>query len=314
MSRRRRFTATIITIMITDMAVTTTARAIVTTTAAITTIMTRTITLIMSMTPNPMCTAPIAAMTITTTITRTTILTATRTRFMDAISPEPANFAELPLLIWLSPAFPVGSFAYSHGLEWAVEAGDIADAATLRAWLTDLLHFGAPRADAILFACAFRAAHCGDWAALQEINALTVALAGSSERRLETSAQGAAFLAAMRAAWTCPALEHLPAAGGDSVGYPIAVGVAAAGHRLDLGLSLQAFVLSLFANFVSAAVRLGAIGQTDGQKTLAAILPDVRRLAAEAAAAELDDLGGCAFRSDIAAMRHETQYSRLFRS
>ncbi len=260
-----------------------------------------------------MCTAPTAIMTITI------IRTITRTGLMDAISPEPRNpalqsFAELPLLLWLSPAFPVGSFAYSHGLEWAVEAGDIGDAATLRAWLSDLLHFGAPRADAILFACAFRAAHSSDWIALQEISALAIALAGSSERRLETSAQGAAFVSAMRAAWTCPALEHLPAAGGEPVAYPVAVAVAAADHGLDLALSLQAFVLSLFANFVSAAVRLGAIGQTDGQKTLAAILPDVRRLAEQAASAGLDDLGGCAFRSDIAAIRHETQYSRLFRS
>jgi urease accessory protein len=313
MSPPRRFMATITIIMTmitgTTIMIMVTARMITMTT--ITPIM---ITATISMLSR-MCMARTAAMIITTT----TIPIATRTRLMDAISPEPPHlapqsFAELPLLLWLSPAFPVGSFAYSHGLEWAVEAGDIGDAATLRAWLSDLLHFGAPRADAILFACAFRAAYSSDWIALHEINALAVALAGSSERRLETSAQGAAFVSAMRAAWTCPALEHLPAAGGDPLAYPIAVGVAAAGHGLDLGLSLQAFVLSLFANFVSAAVRLGAIGQTDGQKTLAAILPDARRLAEEAAGAGLDDLGGCAFRSDIAAIRHETQYSRLFRS
>ena len=243
---------------------------------------------------------------------------------MDAPSPKPAgrleqqsperpSFAELPLLLWLSPAFPVGSFAYSHGLEWAVEAGDIVDAATLQAWLADLLNFGAPRSDAILFACAFRAAQSEDWAGLDEINELALALAGSAERRLETSAQGSAFVSAMRAAWACAALDHLPA-GSDPIAYPVAVGVAAAGHRLDLGLSLQAFVLSVTANLVSAAVRLGAIGQTDGQKTLAAILLDVRGLADSATGAGLDDLGSCAFRSDIAAMRHETQYSRLFRS
>jgi urease accessory protein len=220
----------------------------------------------------------------------------------------------LPLLLWLSPAFPVGSFAYSHGLEWAVEAGDIADAATLGAWLGDLLEFGAPRSDAILFACAFRAVRSSDWAALTAIGELAVALAGSAERRLETSAQGAAFVAAMRAAWSCAALEHLPASGDNPIAYPVAVGAAAAGHALDLLVSLEAFVLSLFANFVSAAVRLGAIGQTDGQKTLAALLGDVRQLALEASRARLDDLGGCAFRSDIAAIRHETQYSRLFRS
>jgi len=232
---------------------------------------------------------------------------------MDAPGPEPTDFAELPLLLWLSPAFPVGSFAYSHGLEWAVEAGDIVDAATLKEWLGALLRFGAPRSDAILFACAFRAAQSSDWARLNEINALAVALAGSAERRLETCAQGAAFLSAMRAAWACAALGRLPD-GGEPIAYPIAVGVAAAGHALNLELSLQAFVLSLIANLVSAAVRLGAIGQTDGQRTLAGLLPEARRLAMEAAGAGLDDLGSCAFRSDIAAIRHETQYSRLFRS
>jgi urease accessory protein len=246
----------------------------------------------------------------TTTITAMTI----PTRLMDAQNPEPEGFAELPLLLWLSPAFPVGSFAYSHGLEWAVEAGDIVDATTLKEWLVDLLNYGAPRADTILFACAFRAARSADWAALQDIEALAVALAGSAERRLETTAQGAAFLVAMRAAWNCPALHHLPMAGGEAVAYPVAVAVAAAGHGLNLMTSLQAFVLSVFVNLVSAAVRLGPIGQTDGQKILAGILLDVRRLAHEAANASLDDLGGCAFRSDIAAMRHETQYSRLFRS
>jgi urease accessory protein len=238
---------------------------------------------------------------------------------MDAPSPEPSalspqSSAELPLLLWLSPAFPVGSFAYSHGLEWAVEAGDIVDAANLRAWLGDLIEFGAPRSDAVLFACAFRAVRVSDWAALTAIGELAVALAGSAERRLETTAQGAAFVAAMRAAWSCPALDHLPASGGDLTAYPVAVGAAVAGHGLDLLASLEAFALSLLANFVSAAVRLGAIGQTDGQKIMAALLPDIRRVALEASQAGLDDLGGCAFRSDIAAIRHETQYSRLFRS
>ena len=249
-------------------------------------------------------------MIMTTVILTITIIPA---RLMDAPAAEPPAFAELPLLVWLSPAFPVGAFAYSHGLEWAAEAGDVVDAATLDAWLGDLLAFGAPRSDAVLFACAFRAVRAADWRELDDINALAMALAGSAERRLETSAQGGAFVGAMRAAWPCPALARLPAAG-DPVAYPVAVGAAAAGHALDLALSLQAFVLSLVANLVSAAVRLGAIGQTDGQKTLAGILPAVRRVALEAAGAGLDDLGCCAFRSDIAAIRHETQYSRLFRS
>ena len=102
--------------------------------------------------------------------------------------------------------------------------------------------------------------------------------------------------------------------GQDRIAYPAAVAAAAAGHDLPLEASLQAFVLALIANAVSAVVRLGPIGQTDGQKILAALLPRICALAREAANSSLADLGGCAFRSDIAAMRHETQYSRLFRS
>ena len=100
----------------------------------------------------------------------------------------------------------------------------------------------------------------------------------------------------------------------DRVAYPVAVAAAAAGHDLPLETSLQAFALAFLANLTSAAVRLGPIGQTAGQTILAALLPRVRALAREAARSALADLGSAAFRSDIAAMRHETQYSQLFRS
>jgi urease accessory protein len=173
---------------------------------------------------------------------------------------------------------------------------------------------GAPRSDAILFAAAFRAAAAADWSELMEINALAVALTASAERRLETTAQGTAFIAAARAAWDCEPLRRLDPAPDGGVAYPVAVAAAASGHGLPLDMSLEAFVLAQAANLVSAALRLGPIGQTDGQKILAALLPHIRGLAREAQSANLAGLGGCAFRSDIAAMRHETQYSRLFRS
>ena len=226
---------------------------------------------------------------------------------------EADSGAALPLLIWLSPTFPVGAFAYSHGLEWAVETGDIADASSLQDWLTDLLAFGAPRSDAMLFAAAFRAAEAADWRELTEINMLAVALTASAERRLETTAQGAAFVAAARAAWDCEALRRFEAAEG-TVAYPIAVAAVASAHAVPLDMSLKAFILAQVANLVSATLRLGPIGQTDGQKILARLLPRIQDLAHEARTADLAGLGGCAFRSDIAAMRHETQYSRLFRS
>jgi urease accessory protein len=245
--------------------------------------------------------------TATTTTTTTAMITAMTTNTDDA-------WREAPLLLWLSPAFPVGAYAYSHGLEWAYEAGDVTDAASLAAWLADLAHFGAPHLDATLFAHAFRAAAAADWPALEAVNELAVALAGSAERRLETTAQGGAFRLAARAAWDCEALARLSARDGEPLAYPVAVAAAAAGCGMAMSRATEAFVVGQFANFVSAATRLGIVGQTAGLRILAAIAPDLAALARAAAQTSLDDLGACALRSDIAAMRHETQYSRLFRS
>ncbi|HEY1452075.1 MAG TPA: urease accessory UreF family protein [Roseiarcus sp.] len=250
--------------------------------------------------------------TITSMITARTMPTTIAS--MGTTATEDDGGAPLPLLLWLSPGFPVGAFAYSHGLEWAVEAGDIADARSLQAWLIDLIDFGAPRSDAILFSVAFRSAAAADWPALIEANALAVALGPSAERRLETTAQGAAFVAAARAAWDCEPLRRLDRAPEELIAYPIAVAAAASGHGLPLRASLEAFALAQAANLVSAALRLGPIGQTDGQRVLAALLPAIRALARAVHGASLSDLGGAAFRSDIAAMRHESQYSRLFRT
>jgi urease accessory protein len=220
----------------------------------------------------------------------------------------------LPLLIWLSPAFPVGAFAYSHGIEWAHEAGDVTDAASLRDWLEDLLVHGAARNDAILFGEAHRAALSGNRRRLEEMGELAVALANSAERRLETVTQGDAFVIAIAKSWPCAAVTLLKEAVPGPVAYPVAVGVACAGHGIPLEEALEAFVLGFVANLISAAVRLGIVGQTDGQRVTAALVPALRRLAAEARNATLDDLGGAAFRSDLASLRHETQYTRLFRS
>ena len=222
--------------------------------------------------------------------------------------------AHLPLMVWLSPSFPVGAFAYSHGLEWAFECGDLHDAETLRDWLEALVAHGSLRNDLILFACTARAIEAGDDAALAEIAELALALANSAERRLETVTQGNAFVTALRAAWPCEAIERLKRVWPDDIAYPLAVAAASAGHALPLAASLEAYGLAFVANLVSASVRLGIVGQTDGQRLTAALMPAVQAAAAEAVPAALDDLGGCAFRSDLASLRHETQYSRLFRS
>ena len=220
----------------------------------------------------------------------------------------------LLLQAWLSPAFPVGSFAYSHGLESAIDAGDIGDAASLRHWLLDLFEHGSARNDMIIIAAAWRATSQADDRALAGVNDLALALAPSRERHLETLSQGNAFVIAARAAFGCAALERLALLAPDRAAYPVALAVAAAGHGVALEETCQSWGLAFAAALVSAGVRLGAIGQTDGQKTIAALMPAIIAGARTASRSTLDDLGGATIRSDIASMRHETQYSRLFRS
>jgi urease accessory protein len=211
-----------------------------------------------------------------------------------------ASLALLRLLAWLSPAFPTGAYAYSHGLEWAVECGDVTDGDSLLVWLTDILLHGSGRNDAILLRHAHRASD------LAGLNDLAAAIAPSRERRTETLDQGTAFVAAA-AAWQPP---HLP----ERVAYPVAVGALASRHGVDEDATTAAYLQAFAANLISAGVRLVPLGQSAGLRVLAALQPIILRVAAETRTATLEDLGGCTFRSDIAAMRHETQYTRLFRS
>jgi len=217
-------------------------------------------------------------------------------------------------MTWLSPAYPVGAFSYSGGIEWAVEAGDIKDAGTLQDWLAIMLGQGGGFADAVLFVHAHRAVAHEDDEALRTVAELAAALAPTKERHLETTAQGNAFVEATRAAWPCAALDRLRAVWDGPAAYPVAVAVAAAGHGIALEPALAAFLQALAANWVSAGVRLVPLGQTDGQRVLAALEAAVATSAQRAVATALDDIGTAAFRADFASARHETQYTRLFRS
>lgn len=220
----------------------------------------------------------------------------------------------LPLLIWLSPAFPVGAFAYSHGLEWAYEAGDVTDFSSCRDWIADLVSHGSGRNDAILLASAWRAARDQNFVALNEIIELSLALQPSSERYLESTMQGKAFLSTANAAWPQDALKDMTQYIQGDIAYPVAVGIVSAAYDMPLPRVLDAFLLAFVSNLVSASVRLGAIGQTDGQRVIAALLPRVRDEAQKAENAHLDEIGASVFRSDLASLQHETQYTRLFRS
>ena len=218
------------------------------------------------------------------------------------------------LMTWLSPSFPVGAFSYSSGIEWAVEAGDITDAASLRQWLRSMLVDGAGICDSTFLAHTHRAAAANDDATLREIAELASAFAPSRERHLETTAQGRAFIEIARAAWHHAALDRLIAACEGNFVYPVAVGVVSAAHCIPLALTLHAFLHAVVSNWISAGARLVPLGQTDSQRVLAQLEGDVDATAKRALSASLDDLGSATFRADLAGMRHEAQYTRLFRS
>ena len=218
------------------------------------------------------------------------------------------------LMTWLSPAYPVGAFSYSSGIEWAVEAGDITNVQTLQHWLEAMLSDGSGINDGILFAETHRAVRDGQDAVLVEIAGLAAAFVPTRERHLETTSLGRAFIEVTRTAWSCPALVKLQKLWHGPVAYPVAVGAACAGHDIPLAFAVHAFLTALTANWVSAGVRLIPLGHTESQHLLRMLRPSVARVVRRALGATLDDLGNATFRADLASARHEAQYTRLFRS
>ena len=208
--------------------------------------------------------------------------------------------ALLRLTQWLSPAFPVGSYAYSHGLEWAISAGDVTTAAQLQRWIGTVLTEGAGRTDAILLAQALRPE-----TDLADLAALAQALAASRERLVETLDQGRA-LGQTIAALTGQPQPEMP--------YPVALGAAARGLGLPAEPVVSLYLHAFASALVQAAVRFVPLGQTEGQAVLAALHPVILQVAAEAVQADIGQIGSGAFRSDLAAMRHETMDVRIFRT
>lgn len=201
----------------------------------------------------------------------------------------------LTLTQWLSPAFPLGSYAYSHGLETAISVGAICDEATLEAWLRVIIAKGAGRNDAVLLAASRRG---------EDVQATARALAGSKERLEEAMAQGAAFAGTLRAMG-----HHIS----DAV-LPVALGEASRALELETHEISALYLHSFTSNLISCAVRFVPLGQTAGQRVLARLSPLIAQVAQETEAAGLDDLSGGAFMSDISAMQHESQHARVFRT
>ena len=219
------------------------------------------------------------------------------------------------LLAWLSPAFPTGAYSYSHGIEYAVECGLVRDEASFKTWLEGILLRGAGAIDGPIFAAAYSAAARPNLTALGAIAERAAAWRGAAELALEAEAQGAALLATARAAWDSPRLAVLAEAIQPyRVTLPVAVAMAAAAAEIELASSLAGYFHAFTANLIAAGGRLIPLGQTAGQRLLAALENAVASAARHGLETTLDGAGAAAPMVDWCSMRHEMQYTRLFRS
>jgi len=225
--------------------------------------------------------------------------------------------ALLRLQTWLSPVFPTGSYSYSHGLEWAVEAGAVHDRASLVDWLAADLRYGSGRNEAIFFREAWSSAMRDDHSKLLEIAELSAAFRGTSEFALESAQQASACRSTLSKVWGDTLSDEVAEALADRripLSMAFVLGIRCAKQDIPLVFALPAFLQSYVANLVTAGVRLIPLGQTDGQAAIAALEDTVLAASADTATATVDDLGSAGFMVDLASMAHETQYTRLFRS
>ena len=211
----------------------------------------------------------------------------------------PTDSKLITVMQWLSPAFPIGGFAYSHGLEWAIDKGYVSNREELKKWISDLLEYGSLKNDAILIKLVLQGSDP------KEINELAMALCPASERLSETQLQGGAFCKIMREVWS---LEI------DELTLPIALALAAKNENIDQNLVLPAYLHSFCSNLISVAMRLIPIGQTDGQKTLRELSPLISDSVRAVAESDKDDLGSACFLSDVSAMQHEYLQPRVFKT
>jgi len=234
------------------------------------------------------------------------------------VNSTPSVMASDPLyrlLAWLSPAYPIGAFSYSHGVETAVEEGLIRDRASLVAWLDSVLRCGTGAVDGALFAAGWRAAVQADWTSFDAIAERAAAWRGTSEMALESRQQGGSFLSITRTAWPHAALDEAHRRLEGELALPVAVALAAAVHGIALEQALAGYLHAFTANLISAALRAVPLGQTDGQIALAALEASVNDATRAAVAVDsLDEVGTATPLLDWCSLRHETQYTRLFRS
>ncbi|WP_420862666.1 urease accessory protein UreF [Algirhabdus cladophorae] len=221
---------------------------------------------------------------------------------MGARIPMLTNAQLLTLAQWFSPAYPVGAFNFSHGLEKAVEDGQVKDAPDLQRWLLTVLEHGTGRSDALFAAAAY---HAPTAVELADINAQACAFAPCAERLKESQLQGAAFCKITDRIWAMMPLDLC---------FPVAVGWAAQRNDLPLVPTISLYLQAFVGNLAAAGQRLAPIGQTDAQALIKTLGPTCEAIAQDSQNGDLTLLSSTTFLADIASMRHETQYARIFQT
>ncbi|WP_157747517.1 urease accessory protein UreF [Cohaesibacter sp. ES.047] len=218
--------------------------------------------------------------------------------------------ALIRLLTFLSPAFPIGAFSYSHGFEVSIANGTVQDQASALQWIDALLLHGGGWSDAVLLAQSWKA---DDIETIVSLNEYALAMAPSAERQLETTQQGNAFLKASQS-WPLPLHEALESAGVEDIALPVIIGAIARAQDIPLESVLPASLHAFSSNLISVAMRLVPLGQSNGLALQAGLEATILKASREAGTASLDDIGTCCLASDIAAMHHEILTTRIFRS
>lgn len=252
-----------------------------------------------------------------TAITTTATITTTDMTTAEAGDTPGRSAASLLQILWLaSPALPVGGFSYSEGLEAAVDAGLVHDETSAATWLTDQLHLSLARSDLAVVAQAIPAWRRHDLARVRELNDWVLQTRESQEFRLQTEQMGRSLLEWARQLGELGAgeFEQLQAADLNPPTYPVACACAAAGAQASVRDSLVGYAFGWAENMVQAAIKSVPLGQSSGQRMLARLAQQIPDAADHALTLSDDTRQAFSPMLAILSARHETQYSRLFRS
>ena len=213
----------------------------------------------------------------------------------------------LKLLTWNNQSFPIGSYCFSSGLEFAVESKLIQSGKDLQYWLNDLLKYGSLYSDALILLEAWKLASKKENNKINDLNNFAVSLNQSNEKYIENYEQGKSFIKITEDAWNHKYISK-------KLVYPIAYAVAAVQENINMEDVLICYLHSSLCNLLAAGIKLIPLGQTEGQKIQIALNTYIEEEYKNILKKNFNDIGNCGWVNDIISMKHENQFTRTFRT